>query len=285
MSLNLNPEGSSPKKNKKYKKALAVGGAVSLAGLGSTFAANISLNQGNNVEFGQGVAQTAACDEDGFSITPVTSYDNSNSIFRVDRVQVSGLNLTPVGTGWNNGDLNGAYGDQSAAKIAHPGQYYDGSAHAWKRTCDGVVLDFSAYTDDPTYAGYTKEGYANNSTTSVSTPLLWSQWQGQAPTRNWDWRSHRNANAGFAVVFDINDQNNSYDSNYGAGDVNGDTGRADIIDWENLDSSSPENSSFDFYTWNAYRPNAAAISKITVSSMAHFPSNYYLSNVSGIGVA
>jgi hypothetical protein len=70
MSMNLNPEPSSSKKSKKYKKALVVGGAVSLAGLGSTFAANISLNQGNNVEFGQGVAQTAACDEDGFSIAP-----------------------------------------------------------------------------------------------------------------------------------------------------------------------------------------------------------------------
>ena len=100
MTLNLDSFGENPKKKSttKYKAALGVGSVVSLFGIGSTLAANISLNGGGNVEFGQGVATTAACDEDGFNVTPVTSYDNQHSIFRVDYVQVEGLNLTPEGS-------------------------------------------------------------------------------------------------------------------------------------------------------------------------------------------
>ena len=278
MSLNLNPESTPSNKGKNYKKALRVGGVVSLVGLGSTFAANISLNQGDNVEFGQGVAQTAACDENGFAITPVSSYDNSRSIFRLDRVQVSGLNLTPVGTGWNDSDLNGIYGSQSDAKTAHPGQYYDTNVNSWKRTCDGVVLDFKAYTDDPAYASYTSDAYNNIQTTSISSPVMWSQRNGAAPNYNGDGDLR---NDGFAIIIDNYDENNGIDSNYG---VNGAIyGNIYQMDWNNFDSSTPENSSFSFYSMNSWRPNAASISKIAVASMATFPVDYYLENSGGLG--
>jgi hypothetical protein len=269
MTLNLNPEPASSKKDKNYKKALRVGSVVSLVGLGSTFAANISLNAGDNVEFGQGVAQTAACDEDGFSITPVASYDNTRSIFRLDRVQVSGLNLTPVGTGWNDSDITGTYADQAAAKTAHPGQYYDTDANAWKRTCDGVVLDFKAYTDDPAYASYTRDGYYDYQTSSTSSPVMWTQYQGEAPTSNEDGDL---GNSGFAVIFDIYDDNSDFESNYG---VDGAAwSRTAEMTFNNLDSSVPASSSFNFYSFDYSRPDAASISKIAVASMATFPSSY-----------
>ena len=272
MSLNLNPESTSSKKGKNYKKALRVGGVVSLVGLGSTFAANISLNQGDNVEFGQGVAQTAACDEDGFAITPVASYDNARSIFRLDRVQITGLNLTPVGTGWSAA----GYSDQATAKTAHPGQYYDSGS--WKRTCDGVVLDFKAYTDDPAYASYTLDGYSNINTSSTSSPVMWSQRNGAAPNYNNDGDLQ---NPGFAVIFDTFDGNDGYESNYG---VDGSTwGNVYRMDWDNFNSSTPADSSFEFYSYGSYRPDAASISKIAVSSMATFPTDYYLDNTGGIG--
>jgi hypothetical protein len=273
MTLNLNPESTPAKKNKNYKKALRIGSVVSLVGIGSTFAANISLNQGDNVEFGQGVAQTAACDEDGFSITPVSSYDNARSIFRLDRVQVSGLNLTPVGTGY----LAAGYGYQSDAKTAHPGQYYDNGT--WKRTCDGVVLDFKAYTDDAAYAKYTEDGYWDVTTSSTSTPVMWTQRNGAGPRFNED---SYVSNPGFAVIFDIADDNNGWDSNYGVAgwNSNNDVSR---IEWNDLDISTPETSTFSFGSWGTYRPDAASISKIAVASMKTFPSDYYLDNSGGIG--
>ena len=42
------------------------------------FAANINLNVGNQVEFGQGIAQTIACDRDGITLLPQAEFVNSS---------------------------------------------------------------------------------------------------------------------------------------------------------------------------------------------------------------
>jgi len=274
MTLNLNPESTPAKKNKNYKKALRVGSVVSLVGLGSTFAANISLNQGDNVEFGQGVAQTAACDEDGFSLTPRTRFDNTRSMFRLERIDVTGLNLTPVGTGWNDGDLNGVYGDQAAAKTAHPGQYYDNGT--WKRTCDGVVLDFKAYTDNTDFAGYTSDAYTNSGNTSISSPIGWSQLNGQPLTNS--------TNNGFAVKFDIYDIADGIDTTYGVNNAN-DAGFLNTPIWiyannggQEVDFQTPADSNFFMYFNDNWAPKADTISKIAIASMSDFPSDYITDN-------
>jgi photosystem II stability/assembly factor-like uncharacterized protein len=44
---------------------------------GSTFASNISLNDGGNVEFGQGVVQATACDKE-IIMTPISAFINGN---------------------------------------------------------------------------------------------------------------------------------------------------------------------------------------------------------------
>jgi hypothetical protein len=186
------------KKSKTRRNVMIASGVVGLAGIGSTLAANINLNSGNNVEFGQGVARTAACDEDGFTINPVTYFDNTISKFRVQQVEISGLDLTPAGTGWNDSDLGSTYADQAAAKAAHPGEYYVHGG-TWHRTCDNVVLDFKAYTDDANYAGYTLDGLTNNSNSSIASPVAWSQYNG-LPNAN-------ATNAGFAVKVNVNDTN------------------------------------------------------------------------------
>jgi hypothetical protein len=263
----------------KYKVVVGVGGLAGLFGIGSTLAANISLNNGGAVEFGQGVAQTAACDDDGFMVTPVTSYDNAHSMFRLDKVQVSGLNLTPVGTGF----LAGGYDTIEAARAAHPGQYFDNGQ--WKKTCDGVVLDFKAYTNNPDYANYTQNNYADKSGTSITSPVMWSQRNGQAA------EAEITYNSGFAVVFDSSNK----DSNYAYGSVQGLIGNR-VYDttyssgpglmWVNNKSRlTTSNASFSFGSFFSnyndsthqsydYRPNAATISKITVQSMKYFPANY-----------
>jgi hypothetical protein len=56
--------------------ALAVAGILGFGTLGTTLAANISLNSGQNVEFGQGVASTTSCDN-SIVITPESTFINS----------------------------------------------------------------------------------------------------------------------------------------------------------------------------------------------------------------
>ena len=62
-------------KEKSVKAILGIGLVAITVALGSTLAANININSGP-VEFGQGVAQTTACDS-AITITPNSSFDNS----------------------------------------------------------------------------------------------------------------------------------------------------------------------------------------------------------------
>jgi hypothetical protein len=288
MTLNFDAfnEGSKKKSNSKYKAALGVSSVVGLFGIGSTLAANISLNGGGNVEFGQGVATTAACDEDGFNITPVTSFDNDLGMFRIEYVEVSGVNLTPEGTGYGlsgsgvvdqNADTTV---DQSDAIEQFPGQYYDGSN--WKRTCDNVVLDFKAYTDDEEYLLYTDDAYGGSGSGSLTSPVGWAQYfvNGDLDMAY---------SPGFALIIDSSDDGSDYDYNFGVDAV-------DVTNWHGNSSSMyfsiadnpasvvTSNSEFQIrWNYSYERPNAASISKITVQSMASFPYTYEPYDSNGIG--
>ena len=58
------------------KVVLGLTGIAALAVLGTTLAANIALNDGSSVEFGQGVSLTSACDTDGITATPKGTFNN-----------------------------------------------------------------------------------------------------------------------------------------------------------------------------------------------------------------
>jgi hypothetical protein len=219
-------------------------------------------------------------------VTPVTSYDNAHSMFRLDKVQVSGLNLTPVGTSSADGQPYGT----PEERAANAGKYWDDSSKKWRNTCDNVVLDFKAYTDNPDFANYTDNNYSDKSGTSITSPVMWSQVNGQAAN------SQETFNSGFAVVFDsTNDE-----SNYATGTA--DIGVRRVRNHRSsylwfLDPSSQsfhlsggntDHASFSFGSTRStlfyplrgdpfyadLRPNAATISKITVQSMKYFPANY-----------
>jgi Lectin C-type domain len=64
---------------KKIQVAFGIFALIGATTLGTTLAANISLNGGSNVEFGQGVAQTVACD-DQITISPRANFDNSEEV-------------------------------------------------------------------------------------------------------------------------------------------------------------------------------------------------------------
>ena len=82
------PDGSRFKKSSKY--LFGIGALVGVIALGSTLAASINLNGGGPVEFGQGVAQTTACD-DNIIITPQAPFinDTENATFLFNTFSVT----------------------------------------------------------------------------------------------------------------------------------------------------------------------------------------------------
>lgn len=103
------------KKSSSSKAMLGLAGIAAVALLGSTLAANISLNSGNAVEFGQGVAQTTSCDSDGITVTPTASFVNAanGGGFNFSTVAFSGISYNCVDKIFT---LK-AYGDTSATPL------------------------------------------------------------------------------------------------------------------------------------------------------------------------
>ena len=91
-------EGGAPRgraKSSSNKKTIRIAvalGAVALVGvLSSTLAANITINSGANVEFGQGLSGAAACDA-SLTLTPVSGFKNqtgSTGVFTFDSLTVA----------------------------------------------------------------------------------------------------------------------------------------------------------------------------------------------------
>ena len=177
-----------PKSRKKLRVILGIGALAAVTGLGSTLAANISLNGGGNVEFGQGVATTAACDDD-ITLTPVSEFSNTSyaydeATFTMTAIQVSGIDLTPEGWDQNLNDGNGDWaegfnynnGTWNSGYEEYSGQYKN-SDGVWTNTCANKSLLLRAYTDDTDYANRTS---GNN----ISSPLLLNGDTGQRPNRD-----------------------------------------------------------------------------------------------------
>jgi hypothetical protein len=79
--LDLNSgKGSSPRMKRGVKIWIGAGLIAAIAGIGSTLATNITLNGGNQTEFGQGVAQTVSCagTSQTVTVTPISAYVNSD---------------------------------------------------------------------------------------------------------------------------------------------------------------------------------------------------------------
>ena len=75
------------KKLKIAIAALVIGTSLTLS---STLAANISLNDSKNYEFGQGVVLTAACSgNDSLIVTPVSNFENLSGEFKLSAITFS----------------------------------------------------------------------------------------------------------------------------------------------------------------------------------------------------
>jgi hypothetical protein len=80
-------------RTKPLSLIVGIGAIVGAITLGSTFAANINLNGGGNVEFGQGVLTTSACDEDGITVTPFSTFVNETGAgsHKLSSIRISGI--------------------------------------------------------------------------------------------------------------------------------------------------------------------------------------------------
>ena len=78
--------------SKPLKLILGIAALSAVLALSSTLAANINLNGGGNVEFGQGVAATTACD-DQITITPYSTFINESGAgsHKLTSIKISGI--------------------------------------------------------------------------------------------------------------------------------------------------------------------------------------------------
>jgi hypothetical protein len=90
---------------------ILIGVAASLAMISSTLAANININSGP-VEFGQGISQTTACDGDGITVTPRSSFIASGEgYFKFTSIEFADISTNCVGKDF----LVSAFPDTSTA--------------------------------------------------------------------------------------------------------------------------------------------------------------------------
>jgi hypothetical protein len=117
--LNFEPSAPLRKGSKKpFKLILGIGALVGTIALGSTLAASINLNGGGPVEFGQGVTQTTACDDE-ITLTPYSSFVNADGggSFMGTRIVISGVDSSAEGCSGKNLTITGFTSSEPIAQI------------------------------------------------------------------------------------------------------------------------------------------------------------------------
>lgn len=100
MKMKLNLSGKGEKTSRRIKPWQAIAGVIALVmipTLGNTFAGSIAVNTNQNVEFGQGIAATAACD-DAVTITPYAKYVSAQANYYLETITVSNLDFADTAT-------------------------------------------------------------------------------------------------------------------------------------------------------------------------------------------
>jgi hypothetical protein len=108
---------SSKPKSKTKRLLIGIVALSVVAGIGNTLAASISLNSGDPIEFGQGMAATVACSgSSNLNITPVTSFTNSTG---AGSYKLSGFNVSNIPDECFGKDfVIRAYDDTNSAPLA-----------------------------------------------------------------------------------------------------------------------------------------------------------------------
>ena len=160
-SLNFESNDHRPKGSKKsLKLIIGIGTITGVIVLGSTLASSISLNGGDPVEFGQGITQSVACDNE---ITVITRSKFINSNYTefsaqsvLDAIEISGVDLSEPGYDYKE-DVEASSSDQ----LAHPGQYINSDGD-WTNTCSGKKFVIKIFTKQSDYVSFTVDGNINS---------------------------------------------------------------------------------------------------------------------------
>ena len=117
--LNFSDSGEKPAGRRKPLRAiLGIGALVGAVALGSTLAASINLNDSGPVEFGQGVVQTTACDDE-ITITPYSTFVNEDGggSFMGTSIVISGVDSSTEGCSGKNLTITGFTSSEPIAQI------------------------------------------------------------------------------------------------------------------------------------------------------------------------
>jgi len=107
------------KKSNNLKSIAGLATFAAFAVVGSTLAANLSLNSGGAIEFGQGVSVTSACDSNGITVTPSVRFVNAANAgtFYLSTIALSGIDLTDSTKCVGKTFTLNAYDDASATPL------------------------------------------------------------------------------------------------------------------------------------------------------------------------
>ena len=139
--LNFDSNGSNRSPKKRARLVTIIGGAFLFAAVGSTFAANVTINTSNTLEYGQGLTQAAACDP-SLKIIPTNKFVNAagGGAFYLETLTVQDT-TTATAAGIGLGNCAGktlrltAYGDTGNALNLSGGS---------TNHCDIVVATYSS---------------------------------------------------------------------------------------------------------------------------------------------
>lgn len=152
------------KKNSSSRAVLGIMAVAAIGALGSTFAANISLNSGAAVEFGQGVAVTAACDA-AITVTPGATFTNTIAT-PTPAATPTNLGTFKVGTVTITGI------DSACVDRVFKLQFWDITNTAARTiTTTGATHLMAKFQYKSVCVPYTEAGAATTTSTTAATPI------------------------------------------------------------------------------------------------------------------
>jgi len=140
-------------KNKNKKRLLILVALVGVMGIGGVVAAtSITINSGVPISLGAGYTTATTCDT-AVTITAGQTYDTGTNLYKVNAINVSGVDLTGYGTGGGNTGcankiMNIAYVTANAAYQASwtlPSTALTDRVFVWGSRGDGGVSGVNYY--------------------------------------------------------------------------------------------------------------------------------------------
>ena len=161
--LNLNGPTGRPARSKRAVKVwMGIGMVIAVLGVGSTLASTITINSGNNTEFGQGVQRTVYCGGDKeITVKPISSYIDSET----------------VGSNGDESDHRDANAEPTPVPTSAPGYFYlSGIAVSdIPEQCSGVNFVISVYAVGGS-APITISSYDNPVVRVITPTVLWKRY-------------------------------------------------------------------------------------------------------------